>query len=197
MLQPPFADEGLAASRDLLTRRGIDHVVVICCDLVVQALRGMGEQVSVLVDRAALPRYAVPDGGNGLVEPRRAIDDEELRTLKPALDEIVEHRAPGLGALAAHALDREQNLLAVRSYAQHNEQRDRGRLAVEPHPDDGAIEDQAHDRLPGQGAAVPGVPVALHLAPGPAHRVLADRPAEQGRERPTHSPGIGAGEIAA
>jgi hypothetical protein len=48
----------------------------------------------------------VPDGGNGLVESRRAIDDEELGTLKPALDEIVEPRAPGLGALAGHALDR-------------------------------------------------------------------------------------------
>src|SRR6202163_4846552 len=50
ILQPPFADEGLAASRDLLRRRRIDHVVVIRGDLVVQALRGMGEQVSVLVE---------------------------------------------------------------------------------------------------------------------------------------------------
>src|SRR5580704_439296 len=91
--------------------------------LVVQALRGMGEQVSVLVDRAALHRHSVPDGGNRLVESRRAIDDEELGTLKPALDEIVEHRAPCLGGFAAHALDRKQNLLAVRSHAQHNQQR--------------------------------------------------------------------------
>ena len=117
--------------------------------------------------------------------------------LQPALDEIVQHCAPCLGAFAAHALDREQNLLAVRSHAKHNEQRDRGRLAVEPHPNDGAVEDQPHDRLLGQRAAIPGVPVAFDLAPGPAHRVLADRPAEQGRQRATHPPGIGAGQIAA
>jgi hypothetical protein len=35
--------------------------------------------------------------------------------------------------LAAHALDREQHLLAVRAHAEDNEQRDGGRLAIEPH----------------------------------------------------------------
>ena len=39
-----------------------------------QPLGGMCEQVPVLVDRAAPDRHAVPDGGDGLVEPRRAID---------------------------------------------------------------------------------------------------------------------------
>ncbi|OJH00132.1 hypothetical protein BL313_11685 [Staphylococcus hominis] len=157
----------------------------------------MGEKVSVLVDRAALHRHAVPDRGNGLVEPRRAIDDEELGTRQPAFDEIAEHRAPGLGALAAHAPDREQHFLAICTHAKDNEQRDRGRLAVEPHPNDGAVEDQAHDRLSSQRAAVPGIPIAFDLAPRPAHRVFADRPAKQGRQGAAHPPGIGAGEIAA
>src|SRR4029077_3075260 len=120
--------------------------------------------------------------------PRRAIDDEEFGTPEPALDEIAEHRAPGLGALAAHAPDREQHLLAVRAQTKHHEQRDRGRLAVEPHAHDGAVEDQSYDRLLGQRTAVPDVPVALHLAPGSAHRVLANRPAEQSRQRAT--PGV-------
>src|SRR5665213_4201585 len=57
----------------------------------------MREQVSVLVNRAALHRHSVPDGGNGLVEPRRAVDDEKLGPPQPALDEIVEDSAPGLG----------------------------------------------------------------------------------------------------
>src|SRR5665213_3653286 len=122
ILEPPFSEKCLAASRYLLRRRGIDNVVVICGDLVVQALRGMGEQVSVLVDRAALHRNAVPDGCNGFVEPWCAIDDEELGTPQPTLDEIVQRRAPCLGAFAAHALDREQDLLAIGAYAQHNEQ---------------------------------------------------------------------------
>ena len=63
----------------------------------------------------------VPDGGNGLVESRRAIDDEELGTLKPALDEIVEPRAPSLGALAGHALDRKQDPSGRPLVHQHNE----------------------------------------------------------------------------
>src|SRR5712672_232769 len=83
MLEPPFADEGLAARFDLLRRRGVDHVVVIRGDLVMQALGGMGEQVPVLVDRAALDGHAVPDGDDGLVAPRRAID-AATTTLPPA-----------------------------------------------------------------------------------------------------------------
>src|SRR6185437_1440564 len=118
--------------------------------------------------RAALDRYAVPSGSDGLVESRRAVDNEECGPPQPALDEVVEDAAPGFGALATHALDREQHLLAVRAHAEDNEQRDRGRLAVEPHPNDGAVEDQARDRLLGQRAGVPGIPVALHLAPRPA-----------------------------
>ena len=103
---------------NLLTRGGVDHVGVIGGDLIMQALGRMREKVSVLVDRAALDRHAVPDGGNRLVEPRCAVDNEELRRSQAALDEIVEDSAPGLGALAAHALDREQHLLAVRAHAE-------------------------------------------------------------------------------
>src|ERR1700748_2097438 len=49
-----------------------------------------------------------------------------------------------------------------------------------------AIQDQPHDRLFGKRAGVPGVPVALHFAPHPAHRVLADRAAKQGGECAAH-----------
>src|SRR5258708_35695430 len=77
---------------------------------------------------------------------RRAIDDEEFRPPQPAIDEVSEDSAPGLGALAAHALDREQHLLAVLAHAENDQQRDRCRLAVEPHAHHGAVEDQAHNR---------------------------------------------------
>src|SRR5580658_10907255 len=50
VLEPPFADEGLAARLGLLTRRRIDHIVVICGDLVMQALWRVREKVPVLVD---------------------------------------------------------------------------------------------------------------------------------------------------
>jgi transposase len=46
------------------------------------------------VDRAALDRHAVPHGGDRLVEPGRAIDDEELGPPQAALDEIVEDATP-------------------------------------------------------------------------------------------------------
>ena len=98
---------------DLLRRRCIDHIVVICGDLVMQALRRVREKIPVLVDRAALDRNAVPYGGDRLVEPGRAIDDEELGVTQSALDEIVEDGTPSLGALATHALDRKHYLLAV------------------------------------------------------------------------------------
>ncbi len=77
------------------------------------------------------------------------------------------------------------------------EQRDRGRLAVEPHAHDRAVEDQPHDRLVGERSGVPGVPIALHLAPGPAHNVLADRAAEQRGKRPADAARVDAGEIGA
>ena len=132
-----------------------------------------------------------------LLEPRRAIDDEELGRRRARADEIVEYRAPGLGALAAHALDRQQHLLAVLAHTEHDQERDRGRLAVEPHADHRAVEDQPHDRFVGERAGVPGVPVGLHLAPDSAHRVLADRAAEQGGERAAHPARVGAGKIGA
>ena len=65
-----------------------------------------------------------------IVEPRRAVDDEELGRSQAALDEIVEDGAPGLGALAAHALDREQHLLAVLAHAKDDKERDSSRFAV-------------------------------------------------------------------
>src|SRR5215204_4246121 len=107
MLEPPLADEGLAARLDLRGRGRVDYVGVIGGDLLVQALGRMREQVPVLVNRASLHRNAVPHGGDRVLEPRRAIDDEELRPAQATADEIVEDRAPGLGALSAHVLDRE------------------------------------------------------------------------------------------
>jgi|HubBroStandDraft_1064217.scaffolds.fasta_scaffold1667226_1 hypothetical protein len=64
-----------------------------------------------LVHRAPLHRHAIPNGGNRALEARAAIDDEQLGPPQAALDEIVEHGAPSLGA--AHLLDRQEDFLAV------------------------------------------------------------------------------------
>jgi hypothetical protein len=67
-----------------------------------QALRCVREEITMLVHRAPLHRHAIPNGGNRALKPRAAINDEELGPPQAALDEIVEHGAPSLGALAAH-----------------------------------------------------------------------------------------------
>src|SRR6266403_468757 len=54
--EPPFADESPSALLDFRSRGGVDHVVVIGRDLLMQPLGGVGKQVAVLVNRAALGR---------------------------------------------------------------------------------------------------------------------------------------------
>jgi hypothetical protein len=45
----------------------------------------------VLVNGAALHRHAVPDRGDGLVDPRRAVDDEEFGTPQPSRQIFLDH----------------------------------------------------------------------------------------------------------
>src|SRR6266446_6156630 len=106
-LEPPLADEGLAAALDLRRCGGVNHVRVVGGDLLVQTLGRMGEQVPVLVHGAPLDRHAIPDGGDGLLQSLPAIHDQQLRPAQTTTDEIVENTAPSFAALPAHALDRE------------------------------------------------------------------------------------------
>jgi pimeloyl-ACP methyl ester carboxylesterase len=168
---------------------------VVGGDLLVQALGCVGEEITVLVHRAPLNRHAIPNGGNRALEPGAAIGDDEFGPPQAAPDEVIEHGAPGFGALTAHLPDRQQHFLAVRAHADDDEQRDGRGFAVEPHTHYGAIENESHDRLISQRASVPGVPVVLHLAPYPAHRVLADRPTKQSAKCTAHTARIGAGQI--
>ena len=68
---------------------------------------------------------------------------------------------------------------------------------AQPHAHDGTVEDEPHDRLIGQRAGIPRLPVTLYLAPNPAHRVLADRAIKHSTQRATHTARIGAGKVAA
>ena len=58
--EAPFADERLAPGLDLAARRGVDHVAVVVRDFLVQALRGMGEEIAMLVHGAALDSHVGP-----------------------------------------------------------------------------------------------------------------------------------------
>ena len=149
MFEWSLADEGFAESLDVLACGCIDHVAVVGVDLLVQALGGMGEQVAVLVNCAWLHGHVISDGGNRFVERRCVVDNEELGLSQMALDEIVEDGALGFGAFFAYAFDCEQHVLCVRAHVEDNEQRDRGRFAVERHAHDGVVENKWHDRLLG------------------------------------------------
>ena len=154
-------------------------------------------QIPVLMNRTPLHRHAVPHRGERFLQSRRAVDDEKRRPAQTAPDQIIENGAPGFGEFAAHVLDREQHLLAVLAHANHHKQRDRGGLAIQPHANNGAVEDKPRDRLRRQRARVPGVPIAFDLAPDPAHNVLAHGAAEQRCQRTPHSPRIGARKVGA
>src|SRR5215470_20182806 len=78
-----------------------------------EALGCVSEQVPVLVDRTALGRHVAPEGGQCLLHPSAAVDDQELWLAQPALDEILENGAPRLAGLAAHILGGQQHFLAV------------------------------------------------------------------------------------
>ena len=56
----------------------------------------VSEQVAVLVDRAALRWHVAPEGGQCLLQPSAAVDDQKLWLAQSALDEIVENGAPRL-----------------------------------------------------------------------------------------------------
>src|SRR6516164_4389791 len=162
-----------------------------------QALRRVGEQIAVLVDGAALGGDIIPQRSQCLLQPGPAVDNQKLRLAQPALDQIVENGAPRRAGLAAHALDRQQHLLAVLANPEPDQEHNRGGFAVEPNPHHGAVEDQADDRLVSERAHVPGIPIGFYLPPHPAHGIFSDRTAKDGSERPAHSTAVGAGKIGA
>ena len=86
VLEPPFADEGLATRCDFLGRGRIDHVGIVGTDLLMQTLGRVREKVAMLVNGTALHRHAIPDGGDRLLQSRRAIDDEKGRLPQTAID---------------------------------------------------------------------------------------------------------------
>src|SRR6202043_2595166 len=162
-----------------------------------QPVGRMGEKITVLMHRAALDQHVAPERGKSFLEAGCAIDNDEFRRLQTSIDQIIEERPPGRLALSTHVLDRQQNFLAVLPDAQRHQKRNRRGLLVEPHPHHCAVENEPDDWLVLQGARVPIVPIALHLAPDAANRVLPHGAAKQSRKRPAHPARVGPGKIGA
>ena len=70
------------------------NVAEVGLDLVVQVLGRMGEQVALLVNRAALDRDIGHEAGQRRLRPFAAVEDHQLRRLQPAGDQIIQHGAP-------------------------------------------------------------------------------------------------------
>src|SRR5208282_3264016 len=113
------------------------------------------------------------------------------------LHHVLEQRPPSRFTLATHVAQRQQRLLAVATDAERHQHREAGGLAIEPDPHHRAVEDQAHYVLTRQIALLPSRPIALHLAPDAADRVLADGAVEQGAKRATNAARVGSGKVGA
>src|SRR5262249_12495203 len=142
----------------------------------------MRSQIAAFMHGTALNWKIRPQTGYRVLEPRGAVDDRQLRRLQPACDQTVGQRAPCRLTLPTPAAHRQQDLLSVAPQAQYYQQRYRRRLAVKAYAHSRPVEDQSHDIFRRQITRIPSFPVRLDLAPGPAHRVLADAAAvEDGR----------------
>lgn len=82
--------------------------------LVMQALGRVAEQVSVLVNRAALNgQLLAPERHERGFQAGGTVDDHELRSFQAPCIQIGEELTPGSCAFAAHIPDRDQHLLPV------------------------------------------------------------------------------------
>ena len=77
--QPPFADERLATCLDLIRYAGVDHVVVVGRDFLMQSFWSMSQKVPVLVYGAALHQRGGPHQAQRLLQSRRTVDDDKAR----------------------------------------------------------------------------------------------------------------------
>lgn len=117
-LEPSLAQEGLSAGFDLCRGVGLDHVAAVFGQLVVEGLRRMGQEVAVLMNRAALNRQLLaPERGQRSFQTQGAVHDHELGPLQAARIEVVEEMAPGGRALPAHVSYGRQNLLTIAAHA--------------------------------------------------------------------------------
>jgi hypothetical protein len=71
---------------------------------------------------AALHQRLGPHQPERLLQPRRAVDDDEIRRPKAAGDEVIKQTPPGRLALTAHVAHCQQHLLAIAPNAQHHQQ---------------------------------------------------------------------------
>jgi hypothetical protein len=80
-LEPPLAEERLAAALHLRCGVGADHVPVVLSQLVLHVLRGVGQEIAVVANRAALDRQVAAPQRN-----ERGFEVKVDRAVQPRFD---------------------------------------------------------------------------------------------------------------
>ena len=137
-----------------------------------------------LVNRAALDGTPSQTAAMALSSPGAPSTMRNSGRRKPRLMESPRMVRQASALLAAHALDREQHLLAVLAYAKDDKERDGSRFAVEPHAHHCAVENEPHDRFFGKASGTRSE-LRLHRRQHRAHPILADGVARQASARRT------------
>ena len=137
----------------------------------------MGEQGPDARERCTVasehrPRWAASALNSSPVAPS---NHGEPWLVQASGDEVVEDGTPGLGGLAADAIHGEQHLPPVLAHADDDEERDRGRLAVERHSDRPCLSRMSRT-IPSSSSerAFQASEFVLDLSRHPADDVLAD-----------------------
>ena len=185
--QALFAQKSLSGGDRQSGSLSVDHPAVVWGDLLMDLLRRMGDEVAQLVHRTVLHRRSPPHRRQCCLQALASVDDDQLGRSQAARLQVLQQIAPGRLALSGQRrFQSQQLLLPVGSHAQGHQ--DRKRRAV-------AVEDQPHDRLALDAAAVRGVELPLHPASGATGGVLAHRPAKELSERQAHLAGLHPGQI--
>ena len=172
--QPPLADKRLAAGFHLGGSVGIDHIAVIFAQLVMHVFGSMTQKVAVLVHGAALNGKVIAQSADRAASsPGAPSTMTNPGRFSPRASRSSRNWRPRRLAFSAHIPDRKQDLLAIPAHPYSRENRDVGGLAIQSGLDHSAVKDQPNDILIREATAAPGVPIDLHLAPRPAHNVLA------------------------
>ena len=127
-------------------RVGVDHVGVIGGDLLVELLGGVGQEIAMLVNRAALDRHAFQRTAIAFSSPGAPATMTNLGRRKPRATSRPGGRARPR-AFAAHARDASSTFWPSRERQGPPAPRRRS-PSVEPHADHGAVEDEPDDGSP-------------------------------------------------
>ncbi len=180
--QVPSCEKKLSAGKHQSGSASAHHRAVVCRELIVQILWRMSDQVAQLVPYSAAPPHSATSPASAASRPLPPSMMTSSGRFRPR-DSRSCSRSRQAASLSGQRSQSQQHLLPVGSHAKGHQDRQRGALPIEAHVHHGTVEDQPHDRLTLEAAAIPALEVPLHPAPGATDGVFAHRPAKELSER--------------